>query len=164
MLMVWWNDISVWTNVHFLEIVWSHHMVWSIHMFFPDESFHFFEGMKSFLRVWKSIFWVWRKSDFCKKIFSYPRVWKHRLFFPDACGWLLFCEIPSPKILRLHPIPEYMRLRISIGMPNFEMPDLDSVNHCTSKEINWYNGLLNRDSTFRNLAFQSRFGVSRTRG
>jgi len=25
-------------------------------------------------------------------------------------------------------------------MPNFEMPNLDSVNHCTSKEINWYNG------------------------
>ena len=22
MLMLWWNDISVWTNVHFLEIVW----------------------------------------------------------------------------------------------------------------------------------------------
>ena len=34
--MVWWNNISVWTNVHFLEIVWSHRMVWSIHMFFPD--------------------------------------------------------------------------------------------------------------------------------
>ena len=28
-------------------------------------------------------------------------------------------------------IPAYMRLRISIGMPNFEMPNLD----CTSKEI-----------------------------
>jgi hypothetical protein len=25
--------------------------------------------------------------------------------------------------------------RISIGMPNFEMQNLDSVNHCTSKEI-----------------------------
>jgi len=37
MLMVWWNDISVWTNVHFLEIVWSHRMVWCLHMFFPDE-------------------------------------------------------------------------------------------------------------------------------
>ena len=36
MLMVWWNDISVWTNVHFLEIVWSHRMVWSMHMFFSD--------------------------------------------------------------------------------------------------------------------------------
>jgi len=36
MLMVWWNDISVWWNVHFLEIVWSHRMVWSMHMFFPD--------------------------------------------------------------------------------------------------------------------------------
>ena len=35
--MVWWNDISVWTNVHFLEIVWSHRMVWSMHMFFSDE-------------------------------------------------------------------------------------------------------------------------------
>jgi hypothetical protein len=33
------------------------------------------------------------------------------------------------------PIPAYMRLRISIGMPNFEMPNLDSVNHCTSKEM-----------------------------
>ena len=37
MLMVWWNDISVWTNVHFLEIVWSHRMVWCLHMFFPDD-------------------------------------------------------------------------------------------------------------------------------
>ena len=36
MLMVWLNDISVWTNVHFLEMVWSHRMVWSLHMFFPD--------------------------------------------------------------------------------------------------------------------------------
>ena len=36
MLMVWWNDILVWTNVHFLEIVWSHRMVWCLHMFFPD--------------------------------------------------------------------------------------------------------------------------------
>ena len=25
-----------------------------------------------------------------------------------------------------------MRLRISIGMPNFEMPNLDSVNFCTT--------------------------------
>ena len=37
MLMVWWNNISVWTNVHFLEIVWSHSMVWCLHMFFPDD-------------------------------------------------------------------------------------------------------------------------------
>jgi hypothetical protein len=28
-----------------------------------------------------------------------------------------------------------MRLRISIGKPNFVLPNLDSVNHCTSKEI-----------------------------
>jgi len=33
-----------------------------------------------------------------------------------------------------------MRLRISIGKPNFVLPNLDSVNHCSSKEINWYNG------------------------
>ena len=32
----------------------------------------------------------------------------------------------------VQPIPADMRLRISIGMPNFEMPNLDSVNHCTS--------------------------------
>jgi len=32
-------------------------------------------------------------------------------------------------------IPAYMRLRISIGNPNFVLPNLDSVNHCTSKEI-----------------------------
>jgi len=37
MLMVWWNDISVWTNVHFLEIVWSHRMVGSMHMFSSDD-------------------------------------------------------------------------------------------------------------------------------
>ena len=40
MLMVWWNDISVWTNVHFLEIVWSHRMVWCLHMFFPEARRH----------------------------------------------------------------------------------------------------------------------------
>ena len=28
-----------------------------------------------------------------------------------------------------------MRLLFSIGMPNFLLPNLDSVNHCTSKEI-----------------------------
>ena len=28
-----------------------------------------------------------------------------------------------------------MRLLFSIGMPNFVLPNLDSVNHCTSKEI-----------------------------
>ena len=27
----------VWSNVHFLEIVWSHRVVWSFHMFFPDD-------------------------------------------------------------------------------------------------------------------------------
>jgi hypothetical protein len=37
--------------------------------------------------------------------------------------------------LGVQPIPADMRLQISIGMPNFEMPNLDSVNQCTSKEI-----------------------------
>ena len=38
------------------------------------------------------------------------------------------------KILGRHiqPIPADMKLRISIGMPNFEMPNLDSVNFCTT--------------------------------
>jgi hypothetical protein len=35
----------------------------------------------------------------------------------------------------IQPIPADMRLLFSIGMPNFLLPNLDSVNHCTSKEI-----------------------------
>jgi len=35
----------------------------------------------------------------------------------------------------VQPIPTDMRLLFSIGMPNFVLPNLDSVNHCTSKEI-----------------------------
>jgi hypothetical protein len=30
----------------------------------------------------------------------------------------------------VQPIPAYMRLRISIRMPNFRMPNFDSVNLC----------------------------------
>ena len=30
------KTFSVWTNVYFLEIVWSHRVVWSFHMFFCD--------------------------------------------------------------------------------------------------------------------------------
>ena len=37
--------------------------------------------------------------------------------------------------VQLQPIPADMRLLFSIGMPNFVLPNLDSVNHCTSKEI-----------------------------
>ena len=59
MLMVWWNDISVWTIVHFLEIVWSHRTVWSLHMFFPDGIvFMIFLSLYVFLR-----FLSWRGSS-----------------------------------------------------------------------------------------------------
>ena len=54
-----------------------------------------------------------------------------------------------------------MRLQISIGMPNFGMPNFDSVNLCTTRGWPWYK---NRNSAFRNSAFQSRFGVSCLRG
>ena len=48
----------------------------------------------------------------------------------------------------VQPIPADMRLLFSIGIPYFLLPNLDSVNHCTSKEISmeilivpyWYNG------------------------
>ena len=36
------------------------------------------------------------------------------------------------KVTGTELIPRAPKLRISIGMPNFEMPNLDSVNHCTS--------------------------------
>ena len=35
----------------------------------------------------------------------------------------------------VQPIPADMRHRISIGKPNFVLPNLDSVNHCTSKYL-----------------------------
>jgi hypothetical protein len=51
--------------------------------------------------------------------------------------FLLYCQTPF-RLFLLQPIPadiRDMRLRISIGKPNFVLPNLDSVNHCTSKEI-----------------------------
>ena len=35
----------------------------------------------------------------------------------------------------LQPIPADMRLLFSIGIPYFLLPNLDSVNHCTSKYL-----------------------------
>ena len=50
-----------------------------------------------------------------------------------STGWTILRK----NSLQPYLIPAYMRpwlgLRISIGMPNFEMPNLDSVNHCTSE-------------------------------
>ena len=41
---------------------------------------------------------------------------------------------PEPDAI-VQPIPAYMRLLFSKGIPYFLLPNLDSVNHCTSKEI-----------------------------
>ena len=62
--------------------------------------------------------------------------------------------------LHLQPIPADMRLRISIGMPNFEMPNLDSVllvqwltesRFGISLLVQWLT-----ESRFRNSAFEIR--------
>ena len=50
---------------------------------------------------------------------------------------------------RIHETP------ISIGMPNFEMPNLDSVNHCTSKEMPKLDSVNHCTSKT-----ESRFGIS----
>ena len=39
------------------------------------------------------------------------------------------------QVYQLQPIPAYMRLRISIRMPNFRMPNFDSVNLCTRVKL-----------------------------
>ena len=60
--------------------------------------------------------------------FSRRRLANHAFEF-RACG---------PRIgvkCLLQPIPADMRLLFSKGIPYFLLPNLDSVNHCTSKEI-----------------------------
>ncbi len=47
-------------------------------------------------------------------------------------------RIKSYQMHKVNAIPADMRLRISIGMPNFEMPNLDSVNFCTTRVRPWY--------------------------
>jgi len=42
-------------------------------------------------------------------------------------------RVRGASVFMVQPIPADMRLRISIGMPNFEMPNLDSVNFCTTR-------------------------------
>jgi len=58
---------------------------------------------------------------------------RYNVFFtvlPDTVSAIFITAYP-----RRHSRHETERLRISIGKPNFVLPNLDSVNHCTSKEI-----------------------------
>jgi len=50
-----------------------------------------------------------------------------------------------------------MRLRISIGMPNFEMPNLD----CTSKEISIQSTIVAVRKSLVQWLTESRFGISK---
>jgi hypothetical protein len=57
---------------------------------------------------------------------THPLIWPQKA---DTDAWWEEEDLLSVDCLFLR---SPSRVRISIGMPNFEMPNLDSVNHCTS--------------------------------
>jgi hypothetical protein len=93
----------------------------------------------------------------------------------DSLCWLFIFRSPSRVPYRTELIPrapKWRRTRTPTrnpGKPNFVLPNLDSVNHCTSKEISmeikryllvqWLTeSIFGKFRAKRNSAFQSRFG------
>ena len=69
--------------------------------------------------------------------FHHPRRTRHqaRKVTDFQTSTNLNCNFQKKLIPLLQPIPAYMRLLFSKGIPYFLLPNLDSVNHCTSKYL-----------------------------
>ena len=61
----------------------------------------------------------------------------------------------------VQPIPAYMRLRISIPMPNFRMQNFDSVNLCTTRDAEFrFSQLMYQGQTLVvHKLTESKFGI-----
>jgi hypothetical protein len=54
---------------------------------------------------------------------------------PGTSLYIFVESVPVFIKSSVQPIPAYMRLLFSKGIPYFLLPNLDSVNHCTSKYL-----------------------------